>query len=134
MKTVFEKYQEAVKLEKESKEITDSLYERQCKGKQEIRVNKIRIVPGESTVSQFIYAVGILTSQIAAATLLGEKEEADTLKENLDLIVSFKFQRKEYDEWKDYHYELYEIKRQLHSLLSNEEKASLIELPKKPKK
>ena len=134
MKKVFEKYQEAVKLENDAAEVVNSLCERDRKGKESIKVNKLTIVPGESTLSQFLFAVGILTSQIAAAKLLGEKEEAITLKEKLELIVTCKFQKEEYDEWYEYHNELYDAKKQLFNLLSNEEKASLIELPAKPKK
>ena len=105
MKKVFEKYQEAVKLENDAKEVVNSLCERQRKGKESIRVNKLTIVPGESTLSQ-----------------------------KLELIVTCKFQKEEYDEWYEYHNELYDAKKQLFNLLSNEEKASLIELPVKPKK
>jgi|14_taG_2_1085336.scaffolds.fasta_scaffold09183_5 hypothetical protein len=138
MKTL-SKYNKAVELYKEAATIKDELLDKMedlIKGSEmDLEIsNTLTIKPIESTFKQYIYAVGLLTSQIAAAKLLGGGEVVELLESKLSLVISVKAKSKECREWTQYCYELENKSSDLYRLLSNEEKASLIELPVKPKK
>lgn len=124
-------FKQVEKLQKETLDIVNGLIDHLESVDTEIRVGKL-VIDQCSSLKQYLYAVGILSSQIAAAVFLGEEEEADSLKETLDKVTKMRKAKKEYDEWYSYLNELYLQKDNLHKLLSNEEKASLIEIPNPP--
>ncbi len=124
-------YSQVDKLFKEVEEVLNELKDHLEPVETEIQVGKL-IIDRLSSLKQYLYAIGILNSQIAAAKLMGEDEEADSLKETLNKIVEMRRSKKEYDDWHKYMNELYVQKEKLFNLLSNEEKASLIEIPEPP--
>lgn len=124
-------YSQVDKLFKEVEEILNGLKDYLEPMETEVQVGKLTI-DRLSSLKQYLYAIGILNSQIAAAKLMGEDEEADSLKETLNKIVEMRRSKKEYDDWHKYMNELYVQKEKLFNLLSNEEKASLIVIPEPP--
>ena len=128
---VLKLYSQADKLFKEVEEILNELKDNLEPVETEVQVGKITI-DRTSSLKQYLYAIGILNSQIEAAKLMVEYEEADSLKETLDKIIEMRRSKKEYDDWHKYMNELFIQKEKLFNLLSNEEKASLIELPDPP--
>ena len=124
-------YSQADKLFKEVEEILNELKDNLEPVETEVQVGKITI-DRTNSLKQYLYDIGILNSQIEAAKLMGEDEEADSLKETLDKIIEMRRSKKEYDDWHKYMNELFIQKEKLFNLLSNEEKASLIELPDPP--
>ena len=130
-KPVLKMFKQVEKLHKETVGIVDELRDHLESRGTEIRVGKL-VIDQCSSLKQYLYAVGILSSQIAAAVFLGEEEEADSLKETLDKVIKMRASKKEYDEWYRYRNQIFAKKEALHKLLSNEEKASLIEIPNPP--
>ena len=124
-------FKQVDKLYKEVQGIHKALGEQLESTDKRIRVNKL-LIDNESSLSQYLYAIGILSSQIAAAKLMGEDEENKKLSSTLDEVLKMRKAKKEYDEWYSYLNELHVQKNNLHELLSNEEKASLIEIPNPP--
>jgi predicted hydrolase (HD superfamily) len=130
-KPVLKMFNQVDKLYKETQDILKILREDLRPLATEIHIGKITIDKLSSLRSN-LYAVGILSSQIAAAKLMGEDKEVDSLKEMLDKLIKMRKSTKECNEWERYLNELHVQKDNLYRLLSDEEKASLIEIPEPP--
>jgi len=84
-----------------------------------------------STDKQYIFAVGLLTSQIKSCKTL--KLDSKDYKEQLDKVIELKGLTKDLAEWEDYHYELCNYRDKIFKLLSDDERFLLIKKPKKAK-
>lgn len=134
MNTALKKYQESVQLANEATEILDEMKDRLELTETSVQVGSRITIERGSSAKQFIYAISVLNSQIDAAKELHEEEELTNLEDSVDKILEMRHRKKEYDAWHLYRNQIFIEKDRLHKLLSNEDKASLIELPAKPKR
>lgn len=124
-------FNEVEKLYKESQDILKMVRIDSHTFSKEIQVGNLTI-DSLSSQKQYIYAVGILSSQIAAAKLMEEDKSSKDLAFTLEELLKMRKYTKECNEWERYLNELHVQKDNLYRLLSDEEKASLIEIPEPP--
>tara|TARA_R100001463_G_scaffold126689_1_gene184453 strand:+ start:681 stop:1085 length:405 start_codon:yes stop_codon:yes gene_type:complete len=134
MNTALKKYQESVQLEQEASEIRQEMKDRLELTETSVQVGSRITIERGSSAKQYIYAISVLNSQIDAAKELDEEEELLYLEDSVEKILEMRHRKKEYDAWYLYHNQISIEKDRLHKLLSNEDKASLIELPTKPRR
>ena len=85
----------------------------------------------KSSKAQFVYAVGILMSQVNACNALDL--DTDSVQEDLDYAVQLYKDATELQEWNTYIHELAQYNRELFRLLTDEERFQLCEYPKAPR-
>ena len=96
----------------------------------EIYVNNSISIDKGSSDKQYVFAIGVLNSQINASKELGmdskdyEESKANVLK--LRLVCA------DYTAWQNYLHELSNYKRELHNLLDKDDLFQLLEAPVKP--
>lgn len=87
-------------------------------------------VDRKSSDKQFIYAMGLLTSQVNACQELGiPSGEYLELRESVSTLYQL---IKEYKPWEDYAREIYRYKREVYAMLNDDELFTLLEYPAKP--
>lgn len=95
-----------------------------------IEVSSSITIKHNSSDKQFVYAIGILNSQLQACQELGvDSKDIDTTKIK---IIELRRACKDRDEWTRYYTELNNYKNSIHKLLSNDELFELLEAPVKP--
>ena len=85
----------------------------------------------KSSKAQFVYAVGILMSQVNACNALDL--DTDSVQKDLDCAVQLYKDATELQEWNTYIHELAQYNRELFRLLTDEERFQLCEYPKAPR-
>jgi hypothetical protein len=99
-----------------------------------LNIGKIEIsasvtVSTSGSESQFIYGIGILNSQILACKELGlSTESREETKNKVILLCTLV---KEHREWLRFAYELGAFKSEVHNLLTDKERFSLLKYPVK---
>ena len=82
-----------------------------------------------STDKQFVYAVGVLMSQVAGAEALGFTES--DYAEKLAQVTSLWNLKKDLKPWNDYVYALRRYEQEVYALLNDDELFQLLEYPVK---
>lgn len=87
-------------------------------------------VDRKSSDKQFIYAMGLLTSQVNACQELGiPSGEYLELRESVSTLYQL---IKEYKPWEEYAREIQLYKREVYAMLNDDELFTLLEYPAKP--
>jgi hypothetical protein len=95
----------------------------------EIKVSSSVAITGISTDNQYVYALGILNSQIAACKELGIDS---TGREEMKLkIFTFRNLMNEMEEWSQFKYDLLQYANDVKKLLTDKERFSLLKYPVK---
>jgi len=96
-----------------------------------IHVSSSVVIKSDSSDAQFIFAIGILNAQILACKELGidPVEKQDKKKACLQIRTL----ARELDNWETFEDELVTYHNQVFNLLTEKEKFSLLEYPKKKK-
>jgi len=95
-----------------------------------ISVSSSLTINSESSDKQYIYAMGIIHSQISASYELGiNTDELNTIKNN---VLKLRTATKELSDWRNYLKELRSYSKQVHALLNEDELFQLLEYPQKP--
>ena len=101
------------------------------------RINELGSIPVSTSITinsnssdkQYVFAIGILNSQIASCKELGLDETSYT--ETKGQVINLRVVTKEYQDWNNYLAELNRYKADVYRLLSDDEKFELLEYPKK---
>lgn len=94
-----------------------------------IEVSSSLCIDKNSSESQFIYAIGIINQQIATCKELGI--DTTPREEMKKACIHIRNLVKEHKAWDDYENELCTYTNQVYKLLTEEEKFSLLNYPKK---
>jgi hypothetical protein len=95
----------------------------------EIYISSNVILQPNSSDKQYIFALGVLNSQINASKELGI--DSKELDERKAVLLSNRTLWKEREEWHQYHFELTHYVHDLKKLLSDDDKFQLLEYPQK---
>jgi hypothetical protein len=95
----------------------------------EIYISSNVILQPNSSDKQYIFALGVLNSQIHASKELGI--DSKELDERKAVLLSNRTLWKEREEWNQYHFELTHYIHDLKKLLSDDDKFQLLEYPQK---
>lgn len=101
------------------------------------RINELGSIPVSTSITinsnssdkQYVFAIGILNSQIASCQELGLDETSYT--ETKEQVINLRVVTKEFQDWSNYLVELSRYKDSVYRLLSDDEKFELLEYPKK---
>lgn len=101
------------------------------------RINELGSIPVSTSITinsnssdkQYVFAIGILNSQIASCKELGLDETSYT--ETKGQVINLRVVTKEFQDWSNYLVELSRYKDSVYRLLSDDEKFELLEYPKK---
>jgi hypothetical protein len=94
-----------------------------------IEVTNSVAITGVSSELQYVYAVGILNSQIAACKELGlDTKDREEMKLK---IFTFRNLMNEMEEWSQFKYDLLQYANDVSKLLTDKEKFSLLKYPVK---
>lgn len=101
------------------------------------RINEIGSIPVSTNITinsgssdkQFVYAMGIINSQIKGCKELGIEDTSYT--ETKELVINLRVVTKELQDWNEYLVELGRYKANVYTLLSSDEKFELLDYPKK---
>lgn len=86
-------------------------------------------ITSTSTQKQFVFAIGLLNSQINASKELGASTDAYVLLK--EKVITLHRLVDEITPWENFCFELIRYKQDLHSLLDNDDKFQLLEYPVK---
>jgi hypothetical protein len=96
----------------------------------EIYVNNNISIDKGSSDKQYVFAIGVLNSQINASKELGmDSKDYEESKAN---VLKLKLVCADYIAWETYRQELSNYKRELHNLLDKDDLFQLLEAPVKP--
>jgi hypothetical protein len=94
-----------------------------------IHVSSSSIIDSRSSDKQYVFAIGVLNSQINSSQELGLDPKSYT--DMKELVINLRVVTKEIQDWKTYLDELTRYKSDVYRLLSDDEKFNLLEYPKK---
>jgi hypothetical protein len=95
-----------------------------------IQINGSISISAGSSDKQYVYAVGVLNSQVSACKELGiDPKEYEDMKVS---VIHIKSTTALCRDWQKYSVELYEYSQAIHKLLDNDELFSLLKTPVKP--
>lgn len=95
----------------------------------DIEISSNVTIQANSSDKQYVYAIGILNSQIQASKELGL--DYTKLVENKVKLLLVRGLWKDREEWNQFYFELVQYSMDLKKLLSDDEKFELLEYPKK---
>jgi hypothetical protein len=96
----------------------------------EINVNNSISINMHSSDKQYVFAIGVLNSQINASKELGM--DSKDYEESKATVLKLRLVRNDYTAWQSYLHELGTYKRELHNLLDKDDLFQLLEAPIKP--
>jgi predicted nucleic acid-binding protein len=95
-----------------------------------ISVSSSLTINSTSSDKQYMFAIGIINSQIFASLELGiDTDELNTMKNN---VLKLRTVSKELSDWRNYLDELRSYSKQVHALLNEDELFQLLRYPQKP--
>lgn len=96
----------------------------------EIVINTNISINRTSSDKQYVFAIGVLNSQINACKELGmDSKDYEEAKAN---VLKLRLVHADYTDWQDYLHLLGKYKHDLHNLLDKDELFELLEVPVKP--
>lgn len=95
-----------------------------------ISVSSSVTINSTSSDKQYIYAIGIINSQIKASVELGI--DTSELHDMKNIVFKLRTRTKELSDWTNYLAELEKYSKQVHALLNEDELFQLLEYPQKP--
>lgn len=96
----------------------------------EIVINNNISINRHSSDKQYVFAIGVLNSQINACKELGM--DSKDYEESKATVLKLKLVNADYTAWQDYLHELGKYKHELHNLLDKDDLFELLEVPVKP--
>jgi hypothetical protein len=94
-----------------------------------IHVGNTLTLTSDSSDKQYVFAIGVLNSQIASCKELGIEDT--NYVETKELVINLRVVTKELKDWNTYLRELEKYKTEVYKLLSDDEKFELLDYPKK---